>query len=46
MAKNNKIDTNIVSEVEKNFDEISKARECAESAAEKDYKEYRELFQE
>jgi len=46
MAKNNKIDTNIVSEVEKNFDEISKARERAESAAEKDYKEYRKLFQE
>ncbi len=46
MARNNKIDANIVSEVEKKFDEINKAREIAESAAKKDYKEYRELFKE
>jgi len=46
MARNNKIDPNIVDAAKENFNEISAARENAENIAAKGYKEYREIFKE
>ncbi len=46
MVKNNKIDSNIVTRLIENFNEISEARESAENRATKEYKEYRSIFEE